>query len=83
LLAADEPAPSTAPVLATARSFHGARYVVAVNPTRRAVRATVRVAGLARRPLEVLEEGRSVASSGDAFEDGFGPLAVHLYVSKP
>ncbi|HZO63008.1 MAG TPA: hypothetical protein VFB35_08515, partial [Gaiellaceae bacterium] len=60
-----------------------ALYVVAVNPTRSSVRATIHVPGLGARGVEVLEEGRSVASSGDAFDDRFGPLAVHLYMARP
>jgi hypothetical protein len=83
LLAPDAPASASSPVLATARALHGAFYVIAVNPTRSSVRATIRAPGLGGRPLEVLEEGRTVGSSGDSFEDGFAPLAVHLYVAKP
>jgi hypothetical protein len=83
LLAPEASASSSAPVLATARALHGALYVIAVNPTRSSVRATVQAPGLDGRALDVLEEGRTVAASGDSFEDGFGPLAVHLYVAKP
>jgi hypothetical protein len=83
LLAPETPASAAAPVLATARSLGGAVYVVAANPTRRFVRAAIQASGLAGRPVEVLEEGRTIASSGDSFEDGFAPFAVHLYVAKP
>ena len=83
LLAPEAPASASAPVLAAARSFGGALYVFAVNPTRHAVRATLTVPGLAGRSLGVLEEGRTVASSGYVFEDAFAPLAVHLYVAPP
>jgi hypothetical protein len=57
--------------------------VFAVNPTRTATRATVTVPGLGGRAGTVLEEGRSVTASGNAFSDDFGPLAVHLYVFPP
>jgi hypothetical protein len=83
LLAPDAPASATAPVVAAARTLHGALYVIAVNPTRRAVRATITAPGLAGRTLGVLGEGRSVASSGDSLADDFAPLAVHLYVAAP
>jgi hypothetical protein len=83
LLAPETSASAAAPVLAAARSFGGALYVIAANPTRRFVRATMQASGLAGRTLDVLEEGRTVASSGDSFEDGFAPFAVHLYVAKP
>jgi hypothetical protein len=83
LLAPDAPASASAPVLAAARVLHGALYVIAVNPTRSSVRATIHAPDLGGRSLDVLEERRAVASSGDSFTDGFGPLAVHLYVAKP
>jgi hypothetical protein len=83
LVAPDVPASASSPVLAAGRVLQGALYVFAVNPTRRSVRATIHAASLGGRSLEVLEEGRTVASSGDAFTDGFAPLAVHLYVARP
>jgi hypothetical protein len=83
LLAPDSPASATGAVVVGARSFGGALYVIAVNPTRTATRSTITAAGLAGRPVGVLEEGRSVASSGDSFTDSFAPLGVHLYVVTP
>ena len=83
LLAPDSPASATGPVIVGARSFGGALYVIAVNPTRTATRSTITARGLAGRPVGVLEEGRSVASSGDSFTDSFAPLGVHLYVVTP
>ncbi|HEY7694072.1 MAG TPA: hypothetical protein VH816_17170 [Gaiellaceae bacterium] len=83
LLAPETSSSASAPVLAAARSLGGALYVIAANPTRRPVRATIEAAGLGGRQLEVLEEGRTIASSGDSFGDAFGPFAVHLYVAKP
>jgi hypothetical protein len=83
LLAPDAPASATAPVIAAARTLNGALYVIAVNPTRETLRATVDVPGLAGRTASVLDEGRSVAGSGDSLTDGFAPLAVHLYVAAP
>ena len=83
LVAPDAPVSATAPVVAGARSAGGALYVIAVNPTRRVVRATVRAPGLAGRAASVLGEQRTVASSGDELEDSFQPLEVHLYVAAP
>ena len=83
LVAPDAPASATAPVIVAARRVHGALYVIAVNPTRDVVQATVRAPGLAGREVSVLGEQRVVASSGDSFEDVFGPLEVHLYVAGP
>jgi hypothetical protein len=83
LLSADAPASASAPVLAAARSLNGALYVIAVNPTRTATRATLTATGLDGRAGTVLGEGRSVNASGDSFSDGFAPLAAHLYVFPP
>jgi hypothetical protein len=83
LLSADAPASASAPVLAAARSLNGALYVIAVNPTRTATRATLTATGLDGRAGTVLGEGRSVNTSGDSFSDGFAPLAAHLYVFPP
>jgi len=46
-------------------------------------RATVTVQGLGGRPLAVFDEGRTLASSGDAFTDSFAPLQAHVYVAAP
>jgi hypothetical protein len=83
LLAPASPASATAPVIAAARALNGALYVIAVNPTREPVHATIHAPGLAGRPAAVLGEGRTVAGAGDALADDFSPLAVHLYVVAP
>jgi hypothetical protein len=83
LTGADAPASATPPVVAAARTVNGALYVIAVNPTRRAVRATLQVPGLEGRPAPVLGEGRSVATGGNSINDEFPPLGVHLYVVAP
>jgi hypothetical protein len=77
------PASATAPVIAAARALNGALYVIAVNPTRAPVHATIHTPGLAGRPAGVLGEGRTVAGAGDALTDDFTPLGVHLYVVAP
>ncbi len=83
LLGADARASSSAPVVAGARALNGALYVIAVNPTRRPVHATLDAPGLGGRTLSVVGEGRSVGSSGSSFADDFGTLGVHLYVAAP
>ena len=70
--------PAAGPVKVGARSYNGALYVIAVNSSRHAARATVTVPGLAGRSLTVFGEQRHVQANGEAFVDGFGPLAVHL-----
>jgi hypothetical protein len=83
LLAPDAPVSADAPIEAAARSYGGAFYVFAVNPTYAPVHATIRARGLAGRPLQVLDENRSVTPKNGSFTDDFAPLAVHLYVAAP
>jgi len=83
LLAPAAPVSADGPVEATARSFGGAFYVFAVNPTYAPVSATIRAPGLDGRPLQVLGENRAVTPKDGAFADDFAPLAVHLYVAAP
>jgi hypothetical protein len=83
LLAPDAPASASPPVVAAARTLHGALYVIAVNPALKTLRGTITVPGLAGRTLSVLGEARDVPASGDQLTDGFAPLAVHLYVAAP
>jgi hypothetical protein len=83
LLAPEAPVSAGAPLEATARSYDGAFYVFAVNPTYAPVKATIGAPGLDGRPLEVLGENRTVTPAGGAFSDEFAPLAVHLYVAAP
>ena len=80
LLAPAAPVTAEAPIEATARSFGGASYVFAVNPTYAPVTATIRAGD---RPLEVIGESRTVKPKNGAFTDTFAPLAVHLYVAPP
>ena len=83
LLAPASPASADAGVRVTARAYGGALYVIAVNPASQPVQATIRVPGLAGRPLGVVSEGRQLQARGDAFSDSFAPLAAHLYVAAP
>jgi hypothetical protein len=66
-----------------ARRHNGALYVVAVNAGFTTARATIRLPGLAGRPVSVLDEGRRLPASGSSFSDSFAPLGVHVYVVEP
>jgi len=73
----------TAAVEATARSYGGATYVLAVNTSRSPQRATFTVAAPAARSAGVIDEGRSVRISHGSLSDAFAPLQVHLYELAP
>lgn len=75
--------PSAPAVVVSARSHHGALYIVAVNSSRQPVSATFRSSQLDGRRLSVLAESRTVSADGDTFSDRFGPLEVHIYVAPP
>jgi hypothetical protein len=83
LLAPEAPASADGSVRVTARAYGGALYVIAVNQGSATIQARVNVAGLAGRPLAVLDEGRQVQSNGDLFTDSFAPLGAHVYVVAP
>ena len=83
LTAPDAPVAADAPLVAAARSFGDAFYVVAVNPTRRRMEAAIRAAPLAHGAATVVGEGRSVELGDGALRDTFEPLAVHVYVVAP
>jgi hypothetical protein len=83
LLAPEAAVSADGPVKVGARALNGAFYVFAVNPTFGAVRTTVSAPDLDGRPLQVLDENRTVTPKDGAFADDFAPLAVHLYVAAP
>lgn len=83
LLGAPLPVRASGPLVASGRRYAGARYLIAVNPTSRPVRATFRMPGLAGTTLSVLGEGRAIGSAQGALVDDFAPLAVHVYVAPP
>lgn len=75
-------ASADAPVRAAAHTLNGAVYVVAVNPTRRTVRARVTVPALRDARAQALGGGTVVAHRG-SFADTFAPLAARVYVAAP
>jgi hypothetical protein len=72
-----------APVMVGARTLNGALYLVAVNSSFAAARATITSPGLDGRPLTVVGEKRRVQPDGDSLTETFGPLAARVYVAEP
>ncbi len=70
-------------VYAGARSFDGARYVIAVNASLKTTKATFALPGLVTTVGWVYGEGRSVPVTKGTFSDSFAPLAVHIYIVAP
>ncbi len=70
-------------VRASARMYHGAVYVIAVNGGTAATNIRVTVAGLANRTLLTLGRPNTLNARADAFTDRLGPLGVRIYVAPP
>jgi hypothetical protein len=70
-------------LVVSVHAYRGALYVLAVNPTWSAVGGRVTVPALHGRPLTVLDEGRVVRPSGDAFTETFPPLGARIYFAAP
>ena len=70
-------------VRASARSFNGALYVIAVNGGIQPATVQLRVGGLGKRRLLVLGTERSFEGSGDVITDTLPPLGVRIYVAPP
>jgi hypothetical protein len=70
-------------VRASARVYHGAVYVIAVNGGTRATDIRLTVPGLANRTLLTLSGLQTFSARSDAFTDRLGPLAVRIYVAPP
>ena len=84
LLGPDAPVTSVGTgVYAGARAFDGARYVIAVNATPKATKATFTLPGLGSTVGWVYGESRSVPVQKGSFSDSFAPLAVHIYIVAP
>jgi hypothetical protein len=73
--------PGDKPVNCTGRMGpDGRRYVFAVNLSRTARDVSFTVPGLeAGKPVQVLDEDRTITAQAGAFSDRFDELAVHLY----
>lgn len=72
-----------ASVAASSRSAGGRTYVIAVNSTGAPVAASLQVPGLRAGTLQVLDESRTVRSTGrGVVRDTFAPYAVHVYATS-
>ncbi len=71
------------PVVVGGRTFNGALYVIAVNPTYSPASATIRVKGRGSQVFTVFDEGRTVQARRGFLADQFAPLAVHVYIAAP
>jgi hypothetical protein len=70
-------------VRASARSYNGALYVIAVNAGTTASQVRLTVPGLAGRSVCLLGESRTLQAAGDTLTDRLGPLRVRIYVAAP
>ncbi len=72
-------------VVAGGRSWHGATYVIAVNPTFERAGAQISVPGLGSgvRKLRVWGENRFVVARNGQITESFRGLQVHIYVAPP
>ena len=70
-------------VRASARAYHGAVYVIAVNAGTRATNVRLTVPGLANRTLLTLGRPATLKAHSDTFVDRLGPLGVRIYVAPP
>jgi hypothetical protein len=71
---------NTTAVKVLARRSGRTTYVIAVNSQRGPIRMQFHVAALREGAARVFGEGRTVSVSKGRVDDGFGPLAVHVYV---
>ena len=76
----DLPVTARNPVTAFARRTDSAFMLVAVNPSRRPVEATLSCEGLPAR-LQVLSENRTVRATDGRISDRFEPYGVHVYTT--
>ena len=67
----------------TARTYHDAVYVIAVNAGTKAAQLRLTVPGLGNRTLLVLGATKTLAARGDVITDRLAPLAVRIYVAPP
>jgi hypothetical protein len=77
-----EVAPAGA-VRASARSYHGALYVIAVNAGSTAAPVKLRVADLGDRSLLVLGGSGTRVGHAGTVDDTLPPLSVRIYVAPP
>ena len=76
----DEAAPG---VRASARIYHGAVYVIAVNAGTKATNVRLTVPGLRNRTLLALGRSKTLSARANVLTDRLGPLGVRIYVAPP
>ena len=76
----DLPVTTRKPITAFARRADGVFMLVAVNPSRRPVEATLSCEGLPAE-LHALSEDRAVRASDGKISDHFEPYGVHIYTT--
>jgi hypothetical protein len=74
---------NTTSVKVLARRAGNTTYVIAVNAQSAPIRMQFRVPALRTGHIRVFGEGRTLPVSKGRVDDGFGPLAVHVYVQPP
>jgi hypothetical protein len=70
-------------VRASARSYNGAVYVIAVNAGTTASSVQLTVPGLGDRTLQVLGRPTRLQAHGSVLSDRLGPLRTRIYVAAP
>jgi hypothetical protein len=71
-----------APLACKATTFHGARYLLAVNPARTAVRGRLSLRSV-RGSVRMYGTNRRIATSGGAFADTLPALTARIYIAPP
>jgi hypothetical protein len=75
-----EPSAAGHAIQAIRKEYKGKTYVLAVNVTAQAAKATLKLEGVSAKKVAVWKEDRSLDAADGAFSDEFKPLAVHWYV---
>ena len=70
-------------VRASARIYHGAVYVIAVNAGTKATNVRLTVPGLRNRTLLALGRSKTLSARANVLTDRLGPLGVRIYVAPP
>jgi hypothetical protein len=67
-------------LMAIRKDYQGKTYLICVNVTRKTVKPTLSVEGVAGTVAQVWKEDRTIPFEAGALTDAFEPLAVHIYV---
>jgi hypothetical protein len=75
--------PADAPIEFAVRQLENKFYLISANKSARAQSVRFTNDLLSEKKLQVLNEGRSIAVSGNSLADDFQPFEVHLYEIQP